>query len=100
MSLMSQRADCQLGVPRAKCGCLAVLSVTSTIKAAQFGQAIANSAKITQKPLNNIAVTRSFMDAFRNELEFFQRLLCERWHIRVLTPVKPFSLAQSHRKQI
>jgi hypothetical protein len=63
-------------------------------------QAIANSAKITQKPLNNIAVTRSFMDAFRNELEFFQRLLCERWHIRVLTPVKPFSLAQSHRKQI
>jgi hypothetical protein len=55
----------------AKCGCLAVLSVTSTIKAAQFGQAIANSAKITQKPLNNIAVTRSFMDAFGTSLSSF-----------------------------
>jgi hypothetical protein len=78
MSLMSQRADCQLGVPRAKCGCLAVLSVMSTIKAAQLGKAVAYGAEITQKPFNYIAATRSFMDAFRHELEFFQCLLFQR----------------------
>jgi hypothetical protein len=32
--------DRQLGVPRAKCGCLAVLSVTSTIKAARQGRCL------------------------------------------------------------
>jgi hypothetical protein len=78
MSLMSQRADFQLGVPRAKCGCLAVLSVTSTINAAQIGKAVAYGAEITQKPFNYIAATRSFMDAFRHELESFQCLFCQR----------------------
>jgi hypothetical protein len=32
--------DGQLGMPRAKCGCLAVLSVTSTINAEQLGKAL------------------------------------------------------------
>ena len=73
--------DGQLGVPRAKCGCPAVLSVTSTINAEQLGKAVAYGAEITQKPFNYIAATRSFMDAFRRELESFQCLFCQRWPV-------------------
>jgi hypothetical protein len=50
--------DGQLGVPRAKFGCLAVLSVTSTIKATQLGKAVAYGAEITQKPFGTVFVTR------------------------------------------
>src|SRR3984885_6199480 len=68
--------DGQLGVPGAKCGCRA--SRDQYHKAEQLGKAVAYGAEITQKAFNHIATTRSFMHAFRHELESFQCLFCQR----------------------
>ena len=69
-------------MPCSKSTSFGVLAVTSTVKAAQLGKAIAYGAEITQEPFNYIAATTSFMDTFRHKLEFFQCFLGQRRHIR------------------